>query len=39
MFSSGAEEEECLSSDEDLSFRDDLNDQSYDPTAERFVSV
>ncbi|KAM3864873.1 uncharacterized protein zfp91 [Diretmus argenteus] len=32
---SGAEEEEGLSSDEDVPFRDDLNDQSYDPKAER----
>ncbi|XP_063074774.1 E3 ubiquitin-protein ligase ZFP91 isoform X2 [Engraulis encrasicolus] len=28
-------EEEVLSSDEDVPFRDDLNDQSYDPKAER----
>lgn len=34
---SGAEEEEGLSSDEDVPFRDDLNDQSYDPKAERCV--
>ncbi|XP_042341237.1 E3 ubiquitin-protein ligase ZFP91 isoform X2 [Plectropomus leopardus] len=34
---SGAEEEEGLSSDEDLPFTDDLNDQSYDPKAERDV--
>ncbi|KAI3353205.1 hypothetical protein L3Q82_019754 [Scortum barcoo] len=32
---SGAEEEEGLSSDEDVPFRDDLNDQSYNPKAER----
>ncbi|CAB1433259.1 unnamed protein product [Pleuronectes platessa] len=31
------EEEESLSSDEDVPFRDDLNDQSYDPKAERDV--
>ncbi len=37
--SSGAEEEESLSSDEDVPFRDDLNDQSYDPKAERCVSL
>ncbi|AWP05623.1 putative E3 ubiquitin-protein ligase ZFP91-like [Scophthalmus maximus] len=29
------EEEEGLSSDEDVPFRDDLNDHSYDPKAER----
>lgn len=29
-------EEEGLSSDEDVPFRDDLNDQSYDPKAERY---
>lgn len=34
---SSAEEEEGISSDEDIPFRDDLNDQSYDPKAERFV--
>lgn len=39
FFFSGAEEEEGLSSDEDVPFRDDLNDQSYDPKAERFVCV
>lgn len=38
LFSS-AEEEEGLSSDEDVPFRDDLNDQSYDPKAERFVLI
>lgn len=32
---SSAEEEEGISSDEDIPFRDDLNDQSYDPKAER----
>ncbi|XP_068177327.1 E3 ubiquitin-protein ligase ZFP91 [Antennarius striatus] len=32
---SGAEEEAGLSSDEDVPFRDDLNDQSYDPKDER----
>uniref|UniRef100_A0A673CGA3 E3 ubiquitin-protein ligase ZFP91 n=1 Tax=Sphaeramia orbicularis TaxID=375764 RepID=A0A673CGA3_9TELE len=37
FFFSGAEEDEGLSSDEDVPFRDDLNDQSYDPKAERFV--
>lgn len=31
---SGAEEE-SLSTDEDVPFRDDLNDQSYDPKGER----
>lgn len=36
---SGAEEEESLSSDEDVPFRDDLNDQSYDPKVERCVRV
>lgn len=36
---SGAEEEEGLSSDEDVPFRDDLNDQSYNPKAERCVYV
>lgn len=36
---SGAEEEEGLSSDEEVPFRDDLNDQSYDPKAERCVCV
>lgn len=36
---SGADEEEVLSSDEELPFRDDLNDQSYDPKAERYVCV
>lgn len=36
---SGTEEEEALSSDEDVPFRDDLNDQSYDPKAERCVSL
>lgn len=36
---SGAEEEEGLSSDEDVPFRDDLNDQSYNPKGERFVCL
>lgn len=36
---SGVEEEESLSSEEDVPFRDDLNDQSYDPKAERCASV
>lgn len=30
-----AEEDEAISSDEDVPFRDDLNDQSYDPKGER----
>ncbi|KAM9856496.1 uncharacterized protein zfp91 [Aulostomus maculatus] len=34
---SGAEEEEAISSDEEVPFTDDLNDQSYDPKAERDV--
>ncbi|XP_077426939.1 uncharacterized protein zfp91 isoform X2 [Vanacampus margaritifer] len=34
-----ADEEEVISSDEDVPFRDDLNDQSYDPKAERFVDA
>lgn len=34
---SSVEEEEVLSSEEDVPFRDDLNDQSYDPKVERFV--
>ncbi|XP_061882275.1 E3 ubiquitin-protein ligase ZFP91-like [Entelurus aequoreus] len=34
---SGAEEENAPSSDEDVPFRDDLNDQSYDPEDGRFV--
>lgn len=32
---SSAEEDEAVSSDEDVPFRDDLNDQSYDPKGER----
>uniref|UniRef100_A0A8C6T028 E3 ubiquitin-protein ligase ZFP91 n=1 Tax=Neogobius melanostomus TaxID=47308 RepID=A0A8C6T028_9GOBI len=32
---SSAEEDEAISSDEDVPFRDDLNDQSYDPKGER----
>lgn len=36
---SSVEEEEVLSSEEDVPFRDDLNDQSYDPKVERFVGV
>lgn len=36
---SSAEEEAGLSSDEDVPFRDDLNDQSYDPKAERCVCM
>ncbi|XP_061685056.1 E3 ubiquitin-protein ligase ZFP91 [Syngnathoides biaculeatus] len=31
-----ADEEEVISSDEDVPFRDDLKDQSYDPKGERF---
>ncbi|XP_061627106.1 E3 ubiquitin-protein ligase ZFP91 isoform X2 [Phyllopteryx taeniolatus] len=34
-----ADEEEVISSDEDVPFRDDLNDQSYDPKAERFLDA
>ncbi|XP_051940281.1 E3 ubiquitin-protein ligase ZFP91 [Hippocampus zosterae] len=34
-----ADEEEVISSDEDVPFRDDLNDQSYDPKAEGFVDA
>ena len=39
LFSSSGVEEEGLSTDEDLPFRDDLNDQSYDPKDERCVFV
>lgn len=36
---SGAEEGESITSDEDVPFRDDINDQSYDPKAQRYVCV
>nr|XP_057936416.1 E3 ubiquitin-protein ligase ZFP91 [Doryrhamphus excisus] len=36
---SGADEEEASSSEEDVPFRDDLNDQSYNPKDERFVDA
>ncbi|XP_037113556.1 E3 ubiquitin-protein ligase ZFP91 isoform X1 [Syngnathus acus] len=34
-----ADGEEIISSDEDVPFRDDLNDQSYDPKSERIVDA
>ncbi|XP_049577435.1 E3 ubiquitin-protein ligase ZFP91 [Syngnathus scovelli] len=34
-----ADGEEIVSSDEDVPFRDDLNDQSYDPKSERVVDA
>ena len=34
-----SEEEDAVSSDEDVPFRDDLNDQSYDPKYERYMFV
>lgn len=37
--SSGAEEEESITSDEDVPFRDDINDQSYDPKAQRYACI
>ena len=36
---SGAEEEESITSDEDVPFRDDINDQSYDPKAQRYACM
>lgn len=36
---SGAEEEESITSDEDVPFRDDINDQSYDPKAQRYACI
>lgn len=34
-----SEDNEGVSSDEDVPFKDDLNDQSYDPKSGRYVSV
>lgn len=39
FFCFNSEEEDAISSDEDVPFRDDLNDQSYDPKYEKCVFV